>query len=169
MLADLSHTSIDPGDPAFRPLLAELQGNILKSHGRNWSVFIFIRFKAADPAARGWVRDFARTYVTTALAQEEQSRAFRASNRPAMGGLFANFFLSAQGYLTLGFPIDRLPRDSQAWFNAGMQSRRGALPRPGHHDHLASRVPTAGRRHGLARQRRRDGTPAAVGGRAGAS
>ena len=131
MPIDLSRIGIEPDDPAYQPLLRDLQGNILKGNGRNWSVFLFIRFKADDPAAaRGWIGDFARAFVTAAQVQEEQAAAFRASKLAEKGGLFASFFLSAQGYLTLGFSYEKLPRDSQAWFNAGMQARQGALRDP---------------------------------------
>lgn len=130
MPIDLSRIGIEPDDPAYQPLLMDLQGNILKGNGRNWCVFLFIRFKADDPAARGWIGDFARAFVPAAQVQEEQAAAFRASNLAERGGLFASFFLSAQGYLTLGFSYEKLPRDSQAWFNAGMQARQGALRDP---------------------------------------
>jgi Dyp-type peroxidase family len=132
MPIDLSRTGIDPGATASRPLLDDLQGNILKGHGRNWSILIPIRLKRDNPAAaRGWIADFARRFVTTATAQGEQAARFRASNLPALGGLFASFFLTARGYRTLGFPDSRIPRDLDAFFNGGgMKARQGALRDP---------------------------------------
>jgi Dyp-type peroxidase family len=132
MPIDLSLTAIDPGDPEARPLLDDLQGNILKGHGRNYSVLLPIRLKRDNPApARAWIADFARHFVTTATAQKEQATRFRSSNQPALGGLFANFFLTARGYQTLGFADEQVPRDLQALFNgAGMKARQGALRDP---------------------------------------
>jgi Dyp-type peroxidase family len=131
MSLDLSQAGIGPNDPTFQPLLNDLQGNILKFHGRDWTAQILLRFKAGQAElARAWVRQFATSSVTTARRQEDQAAAFRSSGSPSRGGLFANFFLSARGYLTLGFPFDRIPQDPQTRFNEGMAARQGALRDP---------------------------------------
>ena len=131
MPLDLSRAGHDPGDPALEPMLADLQGNILKSYGRNGTVLLLIRFLGNDPAAaRRWIQGFARAFVTTARIQEQQSAAFKWSRQPTLGGLFANVFLTARGYLALGIPDEQVPRDLQAFFNRGMPVRQGALRDP---------------------------------------
>ena len=43
MTVDLSNTApIDPSDPQFAPMLQNLLGNILKGHGRNHTVHLFL-------------------------------------------------------------------------------------------------------------------------------
>jgi Dyp-type peroxidase family len=82
-------------------MLQNLQGNILKGHGRNFSVHIFLQFKAEPRIVRDWVRDFAAHYVTSAQRQLKEADEFRTYGIP--GGLFGNFFLSAKGYEALGY------------------------------------------------------------------
>ncbi|WP_340561280.1 hypothetical protein [Streptomyces sp. GSL17-111] len=63
-----------PFDPAERRLMEDLQGNILKSHGRGHSRHLFIRF---DPASRdrgrAWLAGMADR-ITTAMKQWDDSR-----------------------------------------------------------------------------------------------
>ena len=42
----------DPGS-AYRPLFERLQGNILKSHGRNVEKHVFLKFTGAQAAVAG--------------------------------------------------------------------------------------------------------------------
>ncbi|MFE0378417.1 hypothetical protein ACFW1M_23185 [Streptomyces inhibens] len=71
MAIDLKQTAIDPDLPevpptrntkaALRAALDDIQGNILKSHGRNRSRHLFITFKTGSPGAgrrpgSGWPR-----------------------------------------------------------------------------------------------------------------
>jgi deferrochelatase/peroxidase EfeB len=99
---------IDNPDPVVFPkghhdaLLERLQGNILKGHGRDYAVNLFLHFKAgARPSAvRAEVKRLARTYVTSAACQLEESLEYRRSGLP--GGLFGNLFLSRSGYVKLG-------------------------------------------------------------------
>ena len=131
MAVDLTQTAIDPADPEHQAFLADLQGGILKGHGRDYTAHLFIRFDTGNqPAARRWISDFARNYITTAQSQNEQAEAFKAARQESGGGVFANLFLTAAGYLALGYPADRIPRDSEARFNSGMKSRQRALGDP---------------------------------------
>ncbi|HEV2721218.1 MAG TPA: peroxidase, partial [Thermoanaerobaculia bacterium] len=87
---------IDPDDPRYAKLLQNLQGNILKGHGRENVVLILFRFKRPpDPdKVRAGLKEIV-PWVTCAMEQARQAKQFHDFNVP--GGLFANFFLSATG------------------------------------------------------------------------
>lgn len=82
-------------------MLANLQGNILKSHGRNSAVHLFLTFFDDSPAVKLWISDFTKRYVTSALRQHQQSKA--SNDKSVSEKLFAGFYLSAAGYQSLGF------------------------------------------------------------------
>ncbi|MGH9852177.1 MAG: Dyp-type peroxidase, partial [Blastocatellia bacterium] len=65
MAVDLDATGIDPLDPKYDQMLKQLQGNILKSHGRDHSAHIVLRFTAEPHAAKQWIQQFARERLTT--------------------------------------------------------------------------------------------------------
>ncbi|MBC7804695.1 MAG: peroxidase [Akkermansiaceae bacterium] len=99
---DLLSAPIEPTDPDFVPLLAHLQGNILKSHGRNHTVDLFLTFKPDyQGAVRRWLGDFSRRYVTSALRQLHESAEFKANG--LSGRIFATVSLSAEGYRYLKY------------------------------------------------------------------
>lgn len=101
MPVDLTRTYIDHRADTYQNMLQNLQGNILKGHGRNFSVHIFLQFKAEARMVRDWVRDFSANYVTSAHRQLKEADEFRTHGVP--GGLFGSFFLSARGYEALGY------------------------------------------------------------------
>jgi Dyp-type peroxidase family len=103
---------------AYQALMKDLQGNILKSHGRDHVVHIFICFKQPvleDPAAaKSWIRKFAATYVTSAQQQYDESIRYRRAKNagePFAGKLFASLLLSADGYDALGCGGAHRPQD----------------------------------------------------------
>ena len=100
------------------PLLNEIQGNILKSHGRNHAVYLFLKFNDNIEAAKQWIGSFSHRYVTSALEQAEQAKLFR-QNKDVPGTIFANFFLTRAGYMHLGYTYDQLPNEDS--FRQGMQ------------------------------------------------
>jgi hypothetical protein len=100
MPVDLAKTCIDHHADHYRHLLENLQGNILKGHGRNFEVHIFRHFTAAPQDVQAWLRDVAAPYVTSAGLQLKEADAFRTHGVP--GRLFGNLFLSAKGYEALG-------------------------------------------------------------------
>lgn len=111
---DLSQGPIDPQKDVYQNMLANLQGNILKPHGRDHAVHIFLKFTADRDAVRRWMRVFAESYVTSAQLQIKEARDFHDHHIP--GKLFGNLFLSASGYEALGytkaeiqevFPVDQ--------------------------------------------------------------
>ena len=102
----------------LRTALDNLQGNILRGHGRDHSVHIFLQFRPnRGEAAKDWIAKLAQEErITSALKQLEE-----AKNRRDDGDkVFCSFFLSARGYDTLGIP--NIPDDKA--FQQGMSSRR---------------------------------------------
>ena len=93
---------IDPDDPQNARMLANLQGNILKGHGRDHTVHIFIKLNAGSVASiRERLVKFASKVVTSALQQHLESRQFKDFGMP--GAMFGSLFLTAKGYSALGF------------------------------------------------------------------
>lgn len=108
---------IDPSDPTYQPLLEEIQGNILKSHGRDRSRHLFLTFNSNIDAAKAWIGNFANNYVTSAMAQYQQGLSYRQTKKST---LFANIFLSMAGYMHLKFDYGEVPNDPA--FRSGMKS-----------------------------------------------
>ena len=100
---------IDIDDPAYEQILKDLQGGIIKSYGHNYSLYIFIRFdneKVKD--VKQWIQDQAKSITSTCkqLKQTEAYNKMRQQDPSFSGELCKNFFLSYQGYKTLGFEPD---------------------------------------------------------------
>jgi len=102
----------------YEPLLNEIQGNIIKSHGRNHAVYLFLKFNDNIEAAKEWIGNFSHRYVTSALEQAEQGKLYR-ENKDVPGTIFANFFLTRAGYMHLGYTYEQLPSEDS--FRQGMQ------------------------------------------------
>lgn len=120
MSISLEQSRIDPEDPQFKNLFANLQCNILKSHGRDCAVHIFLNFTGRPDEIKAWIRIFASTHVTSAQEQYRQSQEFKKNGTP--GGLVGSFFLSAEGYKYLGFDVDRF-EDNDETFREGMKHK----------------------------------------------
>ena len=91
-------TSIQPTDP----LLANLQANILKGHGRNFAHHLFIRFKNEQiNNAKAWIGLFAATSITSARQQLTATEAFKAG-LSTDGGTIFTLSLTSKGYDKLG-------------------------------------------------------------------
>jgi Dyp-type peroxidase family len=99
MSVDLTDKEIDHKAEKYQTMLTNLQGNILKGHGRDHSVHLFLKFTATPRMVRDWVRAFTDRYVTSARQQLKEVEEFNKYRIP--GGLFGNFFLSAKGYEAL--------------------------------------------------------------------
>lgn len=117
----------------YEPLLAEIQGNIIKSHGRNHAVYLFLKFKKDEKdeeqakkdigKTKQWIGSFSHKYVTSALEQAKQGKQYRQNQevpgKDIPGKVFANFFLTRAGYMHLGYTYDQLPNEDA--FRQGMQ------------------------------------------------
>jgi Dyp-type peroxidase family len=100
-------------------LLADLQANILKGHGRDHTKNIFLSFDGmAQAAIAALLRDL--SFVTTsALEQLREAEAFSAAK--VSGGTVICVMLSAGGYSKLGIAGSNIPGDHA--FRAGMKAR----------------------------------------------
>ncbi|NET60261.1 MAG: Dyp-type peroxidase [Symploca sp. SIO2E6] len=119
-LQQLPADGIDPLNPGkYKTLLGDLQGNILKGHGRNHAVHLFIQFKADKQAeAKQWIQKFAEQYVTSALLQANESLQYR--EKYVSGSVFSNFLLSVKGYQYFDVQAFKMPRDQS--FRNGMKN-----------------------------------------------
>src|ERR1044072_3866676 len=120
-----NETPIGPDDAEYKALFPNLQGNILKGHGRDHTVHIFIRCHTQDVAeTRARLRAFATKVVTSALQQSVESQQFKDFKLP--GALFGNLFLTAKGYRALGFTDEQIKAALQLteneFFLEGMQA-----------------------------------------------
>jgi deferrochelatase/peroxidase EfeB len=103
---------LDNPDPVPFPgpydgLLERLQGNILKGHGRNFTVNIFLRFNGDEAAPiRAELARIAGDYVMSAARQLREAEQRRTFGLP--GALFGNLFLSRKAYDKLEVDADVL-------------------------------------------------------------
>ncbi|MFW9257629.1 Dyp-type peroxidase [Nostoc sp. CALU 546] len=119
-LKTIPEDGIDPENPGkYQALLEDLQGDILKGHGRDYSVHLFLKFKPdRTDAVKQWIQTFAQDYLKSAKQQSDQAVRYRQEG--VSGGLFANFFLSCKGYEYLGFEPFQIPSDQP--FRLGMKN-----------------------------------------------
>ncbi len=111
---------IDPYNPGkYEQLLEDLQGNILNSHGRDYSVHLFLQFKAGKvDDAKKWIQNFATQYVKSAKQQAESASLYREKH--INGGVFSNFFLTVKGYEYLRYSPAKIPSNQP--FRFGMKN-----------------------------------------------
>jgi deferrochelatase/peroxidase EfeB len=103
----------------YQPMLENLQGNILKAHGRNCSWQVFLRFTGSEQEIRTWIRTQIAPNLFTAAEQYRQGQQPKGTD----GGLVQLFFMSATGYEYLGFRPNRLR--SKAFENGMKHQRNG--------------------------------------------
>jgi len=130
MPINLDHFPIDPTDTSLGNFLSDLQGNILKGHGRPFTFNIFVKFKPNQATAlRNWIAAFSNTFITSANTQLSDTKRFHDEKIP--GRLFVSLFLTAHGYERLNVPIPKRPADPQ--FKLGMRQAGAGLhdPAPG--------------------------------------
>jgi Dyp-type peroxidase family len=132
MPVDLAATRIDHRAEKYQKMLENLQGNILKGHGRNHAVHLCVGFTAEPRAVATWMRDFAQAYVTSARQQLDDSKGCK--KQKSHSRLFGNLFLTAAGYEhLLGLTAAELERrfgedhGARVTFRAGMESAGGEL------------------------------------------
>jgi Dyp-type peroxidase family len=125
-IPSMERTIDDINHPDLVPFLTDLQGNILKSHGRNHVAVLLLNFGPSDATAqpmkaRAWIRDIssaASNRLTSAHEQNQQSSSVRNGT-----DTFQTLALSSRGYEFLS-----TKRPSDGAFRDGMQ-RRGPLLR----------------------------------------
>lgn len=109
-------------DSAQQKLLRNLQGNILKGHGRDqtWNIF----FKLGGDVARSkrGLREIGNFHVTSAYEQLLATEAFKEEK--VDGGTFCAAFLTATGYQAIAMPFPPMP-DNKA-FAEGMKTPSAA-------------------------------------------
>ncbi len=110
----------------YQPLFSKLQGNIVKSHGRENAVHFFLKFKSDVQAAKEWLGGFTRRHVTSALAQSYEAKWYRDTNQ--IGTPFANVFLSRFGYQNLGLIT---PANAPFQDNYFLDTMKGPLSQKG--------------------------------------
>lgn len=105
MSLNLQQTALGAGDTqndpaAIQAALEDTQGNILKSHGRDNSIHLFLTFTGATADVLAWMNMMGTQHVTSARQQQLDAKAHRETG--ADGGVFVNLCLSAAGYQALG-------------------------------------------------------------------
>lgn len=113
MPIDLSATGINLSDLQYKQMLVQLQGNIFKGHGRKHSAHLVLRFTGQPRAVKEWIQNLARTRLTSAKQQMEDTAR----------QLFVSIFLSATGYRHLGFDPKKFDEENDT-FRLGMKERR---------------------------------------------
>lgn len=104
----------------FKTINKDLQGNILKSHGRGHTSHIFFCFKPNKVAeAKAFLKGLA---ITSAAQQAKDSEATKADG---VQRLFTGLYLTGACYQYLGVSDAKTPADSQ--FRSGMKASAGSL------------------------------------------
>src|SRR5947207_15191492 len=102
-------------DAAYLAMLNDLQGNILKGHGRRHTANLLLRFAPDGIAvAKAFLHAISHD-VTTALDQLTGAQLYKTTGKDA--GPFIGVLLTAAGYRALGLE-SALPKDPA--FLAGM-------------------------------------------------
>jgi deferrochelatase/peroxidase EfeB len=115
---------VEPSDPEYHPVLENLQGNILRGHGRDHVLLLLWRVnRGREAEMKAALRNLVEKKVLwSARAQEDDHLDYvkHDASRPekrAHREVFANAFLSKSGYEALG--LDRIPDDPA--FHRGMK------------------------------------------------
>jgi Dyp-type peroxidase family len=111
---------INPMDFSNDELLSDLQGNILKGHGRHHTIHIFVHFDSKrQTRASEWIREFSKNHVTSCKKQLRDRELFKRNK--VDGGIFSSVFFTAKGYKY--FKPEEEIKLTDAAFLAGMKNR----------------------------------------------
>ena len=101
----------NPVNKEYKAIFQNLQGNILKGHGRDYSTNIFLQFNVEGNELRDKLKSLTENFVTSAYKQLKESSDFIRLKIP--GAMFGNLFLSARAYrkMKLGDDLDKLFND----------------------------------------------------------
>ena len=87
-------------------MLENLQGNILKGHGRPMTINLFFKIDPTKAASmKQALREIANFHVTSAMRQLLETEEFHQSGKP--GETFVSLMLSSTGYTALGLAAAR--------------------------------------------------------------
>lgn len=115
----LDTVGLDYRDLKYDRFLANLQGNILKGHGRDNTVHMLVEFTGEPKDVKRWIGEFGKEKVTSFKEQLRQREVFRRNG--VAGGLFAGIYLSARFYADFGIDASVLANNES--FLAGMANR----------------------------------------------
>lgn len=117
-------TPLKPSDvAALKPALDNLQGNLLKSHGRDRVAHVFITFTGTLESARKFMSAMS---IHATSANEQQKQTDRHTANPKKNETFTQVLISAQGYAFLN--VDTSAFDPS--FRLGMKQARTKLSDP---------------------------------------
>lgn len=112
-------------------MLEDLQGNILKGHGRPHAAHLFLNFggKTAAPGAWNIIRSIGKQ-LPSAKQQLEDAEIFK--EKGISGGRFLAFYLTAEGYRALGetATLGQLNDQGKAFDEGGLVRGRRDLKDP---------------------------------------
>lgn len=109
--------------PALAPAFERMQGNILKSHGRNHAINIFVHFNVPKAKVKKLLKSYGPK-LTTLAKQLAERQEFKKSGLE--GDLFRGLLLTANGLTHLGASLASFPQD----FKDGMKGANSRLNDP---------------------------------------
>ncbi|GAB3642758.1 Dyp-type peroxidase [Spirosoma arcticum] len=132
MPLDLTKPGVSQTDPNYLAITGDLQGNILTSHGRNFTGQLLVQF---NPAKRAEIRAFLKKLatsgrITSTKQQKADTDLFKQQKKAGKvptQKFFRGLYLTAQGYNKLGF-TDLNQFDSL--FQNGMKASQDDLHDP---------------------------------------
>jgi Dyp-type peroxidase family len=104
---------INPRDEKHNDLLKNLQGNILKGHGREHTANIFITCqKGKEKVCKTWIKSLVdKGFITSAKKQIRDNFLFK--DNQIDGGMFGTILFSAAGYKYLSQDISKFSNEFQ--------------------------------------------------------
>jgi Dyp-type peroxidase family len=127
MALDLNLTNVDPTVNTFKPMLDDIQPNILKGHGRSYAWHLFVNLQPGKvQEAKAWIADFAKHKIFSGAEQLVHRENFKENG--ADGGPVFTLSISAAGYHVLGVDHQFIPGDAS--FVAGMKASGNKLSDP---------------------------------------
>ena len=102
-------TPVDPDAPIYKAIFDDLQGGTIKSYGRDFFLYLLIKFeKGKEAAAKQWIQSLSGQITSTSKQLEDTKKYTEAQKNNGQGSQpvgnpCINFFLSLEGYKYLGF------------------------------------------------------------------